>query len=64
MTAPDNEILEIIKGFGEIADRMRIVNDAVQGQRADLEARGFSPSAAEVMAAEFYRALLTYLMSN
>jgi hypothetical protein len=32
--------------------------EAVQGHRAQLEAAGFSPTAAELMAVDFYRSLL------
>jgi hypothetical protein len=45
-----------------ITEMMSIVADQVQGYRAGLEALGFSPTAAEVMAIEFHRTMLALVL--
>jgi hypothetical protein len=47
-----------------VVDIVRVNLDAVVGYRAQCEAAGFSPTAAEAMAEEFHRHLLAMLFSS
>lgn len=40
------------------------INEAVDGYRADLERRGYSPTAAETMSMEYHRLLFAHLLQN
>ena len=48
----------------ELAEMMAPMGDAVDGYRADLERRGYSPTAAESMAMEFHHYLMAQLIAG
>jgi hypothetical protein len=45
----------------QMSETMEVVNEAAAGYRANLEARGYSPTAAEVLAVEYHRSLVRML---
>jgi hypothetical protein len=49
--------LNILESFTPLAE-------AAAGYRAELERQGFSPTIAEVMAADFHRTMLTNMMAQ
>jgi hypothetical protein len=48
----------------EMSDLVKPVSEAVDGYKADLERRGYSPTAAEAMAMEFHRYLFAQMLSG
>lgn len=44
--------------FMEVLDALKRILELVTGYRAECEAKGFSPTAAELMAVEFHRHLI------
>lgn len=54
MTGGNHVAEEHLEGFLELSALMSPLLDFVEGQRAEYERRGFSPSAAEAMAVTLY----------
>lgn len=55
---PPLDMEKILTAFGNLAEMNGAVLDLVIGYRRQCEERGFSPTAAEMMAMEYHRALL------
>lgn len=54
MTDPDPEPVDMTSAFLEMAASLGPFLDFVDGQRAEFERRGYSPTAAEAMAVGLY----------
>lgn len=62
MSKPD--VRAVTEGLLALSELMAPMGDAVDGYRADLERRGYSPTAAETMALDFHRYLLAALLQG
>lgn len=49
---------DFVAAIAQLTENVKVLSEAVTGYRADLEAKGFSPTAAEAMSMEYH----TYLM--
>ena len=49
----------VVEALASVADTLSAMLDIVDGHRAQLTERGYSPTAAEVMATDVHRALVT-----
>jgi hypothetical protein len=59
---PEFDPAKMSAGLLAISEMMAQVAEQAQGYRAGLEALGFSPTAAEVMAIEFHKTMLAIVL--
>lgn len=60
MSAPPNPL----EAWAELADTLQNAVDLSSGQRAKLEAAGFSPTAAELAATHLHNAIITMIFAK
>lgn len=63
MSGPDLS-QQLATALLEMTSMFKPIGEAVDGYRADLENRGYSPTAAEAMAMEFHSYLMAQMMSG
>lgn len=54
----------MVDAMMQLTEMLAPMGEAVDGYRADLERRGYSPTAAESMAMEFHSYLMTQLVAS
>lgn len=54
MTDPEKARTELANGLMEMVENLRPMLDAAEGVKADMERRGWSPTASETAALEVY----------
>lgn len=64
MSDADKARHELTNGLLEATEQMGPLLDAAEGHRAEMERRGWSPTAAEAAALEFYLALLRVALAR
>lgn len=64
MTTPDKASDELRVGLLAMTESLAPLYEAAEGQRAELERRGWSPSAAETVALRILDGMLTALFEN